>query len=88
MSPTPASQKPDLLKGSYYANPLNSVSDVAALPQEWRGQYPVYYGDNVWPDAGEPGMERFEEAFRALGRFIFNVGALLARACESFGAPI
>lgn len=31
-------------------------------------------------------MERFEEAFRALGRFIFNVGALLARACESFGA--
>lgn len=45
-----------------------------------------YYNPNVWPEKDEAGVEGFEEAFKELGTFIFEVGCLLSKACESFVA--
>ncbi|KII93931.1 hypothetical protein PLICRDRAFT_36150 [Plicaturopsis crispa FD-325 SS-3] len=75
--------KPDLLKGSYYANP---VMDFATVLQEQKDLYPEYYGQNIWPDASEKGVEGFEEAFKDLGRLIFDVGIALAHACQPFAS--
>ncbi|KAF9458723.1 Clavaminate synthase-like protein [Collybia nuda] len=73
--------KPDLLKGSYYANPTVENATVSAHD---RATYPEYYGRNIWPDKGEKGVEGFEEAFKDLGGFIFKVGCELAAACQPF----
>ncbi|KAI5454911.1 hypothetical protein NCC49_002187 [Naganishia albida] len=73
--------KPDIYKGSYYANPLVDHPDVS---EELRQKNWMYYGDNVWPEKSEPGMENFEQAFKNLGTFIHSVGLLLAKACENF----
>ncbi|KAH8083504.1 Clavaminate synthase-like protein [Filobasidium floriforme] len=73
--------RPDLLKGSYYANPLVDRPDVT---EEQRAEHHVYYGENVWPEKTEEGLEGFEVAFKELGRFIFEVGKLVAKACEGF----
>ncbi|KAJ8474522.1 hypothetical protein ONZ45_g15926 [Pleurotus djamor] len=63
--------KPDILKGSYYANPTIDKPTVSSALRE---TYPEYYGDNIWPDPGLKGIEGFEEAFKDLGRFVFKVG--------------
>ncbi|KAF8559355.1 Clavaminate synthase-like protein [Imleria badia] len=73
--------RPDTLKGSYYANPTIDVPDV---PTELREQYPEYYRSNIWPNSEEKGVEGFEEVFKNLGRFVFNVGCDLAAACQPF----
>lgn len=73
--------KPDLLKGSYYANPVIDTPDVS---DEDRKAYPEYHGKNIWPAADEKGVEGFEDAFKDLGRFIFKVGCELAAACQPF----
>ncbi|RDB28359.1 hypothetical protein Hypma_015164 [Hypsizygus marmoreus] len=73
--------KPDLLKGSYYANP---VVETPTVPEEQRIAYPEYYGRNIWPAKDECGIRGFEEAFKDLGRFIFQVGCELAAACQPF----
>ncbi|KAJ9112175.1 hypothetical protein QFC20_002356 [Naganishia adeliensis] len=73
--------KPDIYKGSYYANPLVDHPDVS---EELRQKNWMYYGDNVWPEKSEPGMENFEQAFKNLGKLIHSLGLLLAKACESF----
>ncbi|KDQ54855.1 hypothetical protein JAAARDRAFT_37966 [Jaapia argillacea MUCL 33604] len=75
--------KPDTLKGSYYANP---VVDVPTVSQASRDAYPEYYGQNIWPDKKEQGVEGFEEAFKDLGRFVFDVGCELATACQPFAS--
>jgi len=72
---------PDLLKGSYYANPV--VDNVTVSPAQ-RDAYPEYYGENIWPNKGENGVDGFEDAFKDLGRFMFNVGCELAAACQPF----
>ncbi|KAF8634434.1 hypothetical protein AX15_000884 [Amanita polypyramis BW_CC] len=76
--------KPDVLKGSYYANPL---VDYPTVPVEEVKLYPEYYGKNIWPEPDEGGIEGFEEAFKNLGRFVFNVGCQLAAACQPFALP-
>ncbi|PFH54757.1 hypothetical protein AMATHDRAFT_185582 [Amanita thiersii Skay4041] len=76
--------KPDTLKGSYYANPV--VDNPTVTAEEIRS-YPEYYGNNIWPAKDEKGIEGFEEAFKNLGRFIFNVGCQLAQACQPFALP-
>jgi len=73
--------RPDLLKGSYYANPIVDNPSVAAAE---RIAYPEYYGENIWPDGHEKSIEGFEEAFKDLGKFVFKVGCELAVACQSF----
>jgi hypothetical protein len=37
------------------------------------------------PDKNETSVEGFEEAFKNLGRFVFDVGCQLAAACQPFG---
>ncbi|KAJ7630515.1 Clavaminate synthase-like protein [Roridomyces roridus] len=76
--------KPDVLKGSFYANPVVDDPDVAA---ELREEYPEYYNRNIWPKADEAGVEGYEQAFKQLGGFIFEVGCALATACEAFATP-
>ncbi|KZT52979.1 Clavaminate synthase-like protein [Calocera cornea HHB12733] len=76
--------RPDLLKGSYYANP---VIDSPVVPGELQTAFPEYYHDNIWPAKNEQGVEGFEEAFKALGGFIFKVGCQLAIACQAFASP-
>ncbi|KAJ3718411.1 Clavaminate synthase-like protein, partial [Lentinula raphanica] len=74
--------KPDFLKGSYYANP---VVDSPSVSKEYKTAYPEYYGDNIWPDTNEAGVEGFEQAFKDLGQFVFKIGCELAAACQPFG---
>ncbi|ETW87623.1 hypothetical protein HETIRDRAFT_99947 [Heterobasidion irregulare TC 32-1] len=74
--------KPDTLKGSYYANPVVDRPTVAAALQK---AYPEYYGANVWP-TNQEGVEGFEEAFKELGSFVFDVGCKLAVACQPFAS--
>ncbi|KAL0950715.1 hypothetical protein HGRIS_007491 [Hohenbuehelia grisea] len=73
--------KPDLLKGSYYANP---VVDKATVSSALQAMYPEYYGANIWPKPDEKGIEGFEEAFKNLGGLVFQIGCELAAACQPF----
>ncbi|KAK7468550.1 hypothetical protein VKT23_003055 [Stygiomarasmius scandens] len=73
--------KPDVFKGSYYANP---VIDVPSVPDNYRTTSPEYYGRNIWPNADEKGVEGFEQAFKDLGGLVFKIGCELAEACQPF----
>ncbi|KAL7285751.1 hypothetical protein ACG7TL_000860 [Trametes sanguinea] len=71
-------------EGSYYANPV--IDDPNVSP-ELRQAYPEYYGKNIWPsDTAE--VKDFEQAFKELGRFVFNVGCQLAVACQPFDSSL
>jgi len=76
--------RPDTLKGSFYANPIQV--DSAASPEE-RHAFPEYYGNNIWPKKDEKGVEGFEDAFKELSLLIFNIGCMVAAACEPFASP-
>lgn len=65
--------KPDTLKGSYYNNPSQDLT-----PGLHDGDEPV---PNIWP-SGEPGLEGFEEAFKALCQLMVRVGVLVGAACD------
>jgi len=75
--------KPDVLKGSYYAN-INPVVENPNVSPALQEAYPEYYNKNIWPKADEAGVEGFESAFKDLGKFIFQVGCELAVACQPF----
>ena len=72
----------DTLKGSYYGNPKYDFPDVT---EEELKEFPMYCHPNIWPNEDLP---EFEEAFKDLGRFIIDVGKLVARACDSFGSYV
>ncbi|XP_071716270.1 uncharacterized protein [Rutidosis leptorrhynchoides] len=72
------SGKPDLLKGSFYANPiLDKPTTDASLIQ----RYPAYCGSNIWPQTSMPELEF---AFKALGKLILDVGLLVAHHCDKY----
>lgn len=75
--------KPDTLKGSYYANPVIDNPDVS---QKEREAFPEYYGQNIWPAKDLKSVEGFEDAFKDLGSFVFNIGCDLATACQPFAS--
>ncbi|OXG44582.1 hypothetical protein C359_00753 [Cryptococcus neoformans Bt120] len=75
--------RPDIQKGSYYANPL---MDYPIVSDETRLAYPEYYAGNIWPK-GMLGLEDFEQTFKGLGKLIFDVGLLLAKVCDNFVTP-
>lgn len=75
--------KPDVLKGSYYANPVID-SPSASISAQHRTDWPEYYAQNIWPNPNEKSVEGFEEAFKDLGRFVLDVGCALAAACQPF----
>ncbi|GAA6012597.1 hypothetical protein JCM10207_009052 [Rhodosporidiobolus poonsookiae] len=64
--------KPDLLKGSFYNNPVQDVT-----PGLHEGDEPTA---NIWPR--EEGVEGFEEAFKALCKLMVKIGTLVASACD------
>ncbi|XP_072968420.1 uncharacterized protein [Typha angustifolia] len=72
------SGKLDTLKGSFYANPIldTPTTDVALMLR-----YPSYCRPNKWPTTSLPELE---EAFRALGNLMFEVGLMLAHHCDQY----
>ncbi|KAL2329329.1 hypothetical protein Fmac_022756 [Flemingia macrophylla] len=72
------SGKPDILKGSFYANPiLDTPTTEASLIQ----RYPSYCASNIWPKNALPELE---VAFKALGKLMFDVGLMLAYHCDQY----
>ncbi|KAL7097003.1 hypothetical protein ACP275_10G115500 [Erythranthe tilingii] len=72
------SGKLDMLKGSFYANPIH---DVPTNELSLVKRYPSYCGPNIWPRAALPELEH---AFKALGKLILEVGLLLAYHCDRY----
>lgn len=72
------SGKADLLKGSFYANPILDIPTTEASLIE---RYPSYCGANIWPDKALPELE---VAFKALGKLILDVGLMLAHHCDRY----
>lgn len=72
------SGKLDLMKGSYYANP---ILDVPTTDSYLIQRYPSYCGANIWPRTALPELEA---AFKALGKLILDVGLLLAHHCDQY----
>ncbi|KAF9949879.1 hypothetical protein BGZ70_001596 [Mortierella alpina] len=70
--------KPDVSKGSYYANPLMDEPESSKTLQE---QFPEYCHPNVWPKEDLPELE---QAFKELGQFVVEVGKQVAKTCDAF----
>jgi isopenicillin N synthase-like dioxygenase len=70
--------KPDLSKGSFYANPQydRPVDDENIIRE-----YPAFIHPNIWPKDEVP---EFEAAFKELGQIIVEVGKLIATQCDKF----
>ncbi|KAG6740631.1 hypothetical protein POTOM_056087 [Populus tomentosa] len=72
------SGKPDLLKGSFYANP---ILDVPTTDMCLKQRYPSYCSSNIWPGNALPELET---AFKALGKLIHDVGLMVAYHCDQY----
>ncbi|XP_028074089.1 uncharacterized protein LOC114276510 isoform X6 [Camellia sinensis] len=72
------SGKPDILKGSFYANP---IFDTPTTDESLVQRYPSYCGSNIWPDRALPELE---VAFKALGKLILDVGLMVAYHCDRY----
>lgn len=69
--------KPDIYKGSYYANPqYNRPTEDEKLMKS----YPEYCLPNVWPSE----VAKLEEAFMNLGHLIVTVGTQVAKHCDQY----
>jgi isopenicillin N synthase-like dioxygenase len=70
--------KPDLSKGSYYANPQydRPIDDESVIKQ-----YSSFVHPNIWPSDDLP---EFEVAFKELGQIIVATGTLVARHCDKY----
>lgn len=68
----------DVLKGSFYANPL---MDRPTCSEELMQRYPSYCRPNLWPCTDLPELE---PAFKELGKLIIDVGFLLAFHCGKY----
>lgn len=72
------SGKPDMLKGSFYANPF---LDIPTQDQTLIERYPAYCGRNIWPQSALPELE---VAFKAIGRIMLDVGLMVAYHCDQY----
>jgi isopenicillin N synthase-like dioxygenase len=70
--------KPDLAKGSFYANPLYDAP--FAHDPDLVKKFPSFCAPNLWPSADLP---EFEPAFKALGKLVCETGFLLAKHCDA-----
>ena len=68
--------KPDMLKGSYYCNPVN---DEFAMKND-KGE--IIHYTNLWPKPGQ--LDGMEAAFKDLGSFINTLGIQLAKNLDKF----
>ncbi|MCL7031919.1 hypothetical protein MKW94_006809 [Papaver nudicaule] len=72
------SGKPEMLKGSYYANPvLDKPTEDDSLIQ----RYPNFCQANIWPGEALPELE---PAFKALGKLMLEIGLILAYHCDRY----
>jgi len=69
--------KPDLAKGSFYANPLY---DRPVDDEELINKYPAFCAPNIWPKEQLPALEH---VFKAMGKLVIDVGLLLAKQCDA-----
>jgi len=69
--------KPDLAKGSFYANPLHDrpVDDEATIKK-----YPAFCAPNIWPKEHLPELE---QQFKEVGKLVVEAGLLLAKQCDA-----
>ncbi|XP_010249858.1 PREDICTED: uncharacterized protein LOC104592277 isoform X2 [Nelumbo nucifera] len=74
------SGKPDILKGSFYANP---ILDIPTADTSLIQRYPSYCQPNIWPRKSLPELEL---AFKSLGKLIFDVGLMLAYHCDRYAS--
>jgi len=70
--------KPDVSKGSYYANPQY---DKPVDDEEIIEKYSSFVHPNIWPGEDLP---EFEMAFKDLGQIIVSTGKLVARQCDKY----
>lgn len=70
--------KPDLSKGSYYANPQY---DRPVEDSEIIAKYPSFVYPNIWPTDDLPDLEH---AFKDLGQIIVSVGKLVSQQCDRY----
>ena len=68
--------KPDVSKGSYYANPQY---DEPSTDAELIKKYPAFLHPNIWPKEDLPQLEM---AFKSLGRLIVDTGTLVAQQVQ------
>jgi len=73
--------QPDLLKGSYYANPQ---TDVPTTDQNLIKEHPATCCPNIWPP--EDVLPGFAAAFKDLGQMIVSVGLLVAKQADLYMA--
>eukprot|EP00455_Lapot_gusevi_P057131 TRINITY_DN963_c0_g2_i1.p1 TRINITY_DN963_c0_g2~~TRINITY_DN963_c0_g2_i1.p1 ORF type:complete len:390 (+),score=114.52 TRINITY_DN963_c0_g2_i1:72-1172(+) len=72
--------KPDLSKGSYYANP--SI-DVPFEDENLIREYPSFCHPNIWPEEDLPELSG---AFKEIGCLLVTVGQQLAKRCDEYVA--
>lgn len=70
--------KLDILKGSFYANP---IKDVPSENPELVRSFPDTLSPNIWPKDSLP---EFEQAFKNLGKIIVYVGQYIGRQCDNY----
>lgn len=70
--------RPDLSKGSYYANPLY---DKPVEDEDLISRYPAFISPNIWPREDLPALE---VAFKDLGKLIVSVGLLVSKQCDRY----
>jgi hypothetical protein len=66
--------RPDVHKGSYYANPLHDRPTADATLVD---RFPAFYHPNIWPR--EENLPELEPAFKAMGQLIVEVCVWLGR---------
>eukprot|EP01032_Pedospumella_encystans_P027302 gene27302-30860_t len=70
--------KPDVSKGSYYANPQY---DRPVEDPELIAKHASFVHPNIWPQEELPDLEH---AFKDLGQIIVGVGKLVAQQCDRY----
>ena len=74
--------KPDLAKGSFYANPLY---DQPFDDPELIKKFPSFCAPNLWPTEAMP---EFEPAFKNLGKLVCETGFLVAKHCDDYVSSV
>ena len=70
--------RPDVAKGSYYANPLANAP-FAHDPKAVEA-HPTFCAPNLWPDE----VPELENAFMTAGQLVHRVGLLVAAQCDRY----
>lgn len=72
--------RPDLAKGSFYANPCHDAP--FAHDPEAEKAHLSFAHPNIWPDDAAASLSGFSREFKALGQAVVRVGALVGRHCD------